>query len=294
MATVSYITPIMDRTLDDVETARTHQNDLENKYKGAWNYTDCNRVCNNLKYASEWMYEQGFFDEPLTFNLKLDWTEEDIITRDQLNSMIAETLNELYSYSRTDLDWRPISSIVNMDYTLANDLEYDIDLLAHQVPMPPEEYTLTMHNGYINTTGHPRTGTFVARTVVNIKADPPPEGEMFSHWVGDHLENIGNPTAATTTYEMPHQNVELTAVYTSATPHTITVVTHSGTFTGTATMGSEISIEADPAPMDKVFYKWIVEPTQYEDNLYEPAATTTFTMPNEAVTLTAFYITRRA
>lgn len=287
MATVNYITPIMDRTLDDVAEARSHQNDLVNKYKGAWNYVDCNRVCNNLLYAAQHMYEVEFFDEPLVFNIKTDWTEEDIITRDQLNNMIVGPLNELYSYSRPDLDWRPISSIANMNYVVANDLEYDIDLLAHQIPMPPEEYTLTVKNG----TG---SGIYVARTVVNIKASQPPEGQMFSHWVGDHLENIGNPTAASTTYEMPHQDVELTAVYTSATPHTITVVTHSGTFTGTATMGSEIDIEADPAPTDKVFYKWIVEPAQYEDNLYEPAATTTFTMPNEAVTLTAFYITRRA
>ena len=57
MPTVSYITPIMNRTNDDVSYARDHQNDLTNKNIGAWNYTDANRVCNNLKYAAEYMYE---------------------------------------------------------------------------------------------------------------------------------------------------------------------------------------------------------------------------------------------
>ena len=53
MSTVSYITPITNRTQADVEYARQNQSDLTNKNKGAWNYTDCNRVCNNLKYAAE-------------------------------------------------------------------------------------------------------------------------------------------------------------------------------------------------------------------------------------------------
>ena len=126
MITVSYITPITDRTQSDVEYAKQNQADLENKNKGAWNYTDCNRVCNNLKYAAEYMYEQGFLTEPYSMQIKLDWKETDIITYEMLNSMIVNNMNNLKTYSRPDLNWYPIASIANMDYSLSNWLEKNI------------------------------------------------------------------------------------------------------------------------------------------------------------------------
>ena len=285
MATVSYITPITNRTNADVEYAREHQDDLTNKNIGAWNYTDANRVCNNLKYAAEYMYEQGFLSQPYSMQIKLDWKETDIITYETLNSMIVDNVNNLKTYSRSDLTWYPITSIANMDYNVANWLELDIDALATQEPLPPETYRLNVENGS-------GTGDYPANTVVTIQADPPEVGQVFSNWSGDHLENIGSATASITTYTMPHENVTLTANYTSLTPHTLTVITYSRTITESLYMGHNYYIEADPAPSGKVFHHWEVEPSEYEENLYEPAASTYFTMPNEDVTLTAVYITK--
>lgn len=285
MATTSYITPITDRKREDVEYARLHQNDLINKNKGAWNYTDVNRVCNNLKYAAEWMYEQGFLSDPYSMQIKTNWTETDIITIEQLNTMIVNNMNNLKTYSRPDLKWIYIPSIVNMDYNIANALEKNIHELATQEPIPPDKYTLTVNSG----TG---SGEYEARTVVEIRANTPEEGMVFSHWSGNHLENIGNATAAITTYTMPLEDVTLTANYTGAIPHTLTVTTYTSTETVSLSMGQTKHIEADPAPQGKVFHHWDVVPSQYDDNLYEPAATTTFAMPNEAVTLTAVYITK--
>lgn len=285
MATVSYITPITNRTQADVEYARQNQSDLTNKNKGAWNYTDCNRVCNNLKYAAEYMYEQGFLTEPYSMQIKLDWKETDIITYETLNSMIVNNMNNLKTYSRPDLTWYPIASIANMDYSLANGLERNINELATQIPIPPDKYTLTVNNG----TG---SGEYEANTVVTIQANAAEEGMIFSNWSGNHLENIGNATAAITTYKMPYQDIILQANYTSAVPHTLTVVTYTSTTTTKLSMGEIQYIEADPAPQGKVFHHWEVEPNTYEGNLYEPAATTHFTMPNEDVTLTAVYITK--
>lgn len=285
MATVSYITPITNRTQTDVEYARQNQADLTNKNKGAWNYTDCNRVCNNLKYAAEYMYEQGFLTEPYSMQIKLDWKETDIITYETLNSMIVNNMNNLKTYSRPDLTWYPIASIANMDYTLANGLERNINELATQIPIPPEKYTLTVNNG----TG---SGEYEANTIVTIQANAAEEGMIFSNWSGNHLENIENATAAITTYKMPYQDIILQANYTSAVPHTLTVVTYTGTTSTELSMGEIQYIEADPAPQGKVFHHWEVEPSTHEGNLYEPAATTHFTMPNEAVTLTAVYITK--
>ena len=285
MASTNYITPIMNRTQADVEYARTHQNDLVNKNRGAWNYTDLNRICNNLKYAAEYMYDQGFLLEPYSMQVKTDWTETDIITYEQLNSMIINTMNDLKTYARPDLNWNPIISVTNVDYSIANLIEKNIHQLATQEPIPPDEFTLTIIGG----TGG---GDYVANTVVNIRANPPVEGQTFDYWSGDHLENIGSATSAVTTYKMPNQNITLTAHYSSIVAHTLTVNTYSGTSTSQLLMGAIKYIEADPAPQGKVFHHWNVSPNRYEENLYEPAATTHFTMPNEAVTLTAVYITK--
>lgn len=285
MATTSYITPIMDRKREDVEYARLHQNDLVNKNKGAWNYTDLNRICNNIKYAAEYMYDQGFLFEPYPISIKTDWTESDIITYDQLNTMILLNINNLKEYSRPDLKWHPISSLVNINYITANWIEENIHQLATQEPLPPDKYTLTIIDG----TG---SGEYEPLTKVEIRANPAPEGQVFSHWSGDRLEYIDHSDSEVAIYEMPLQNVTLRANYTSAIPHTLTIITYSGTETVNLFMGRTKHIEADPAPMNKVFHHWDVNPSIYENNLYEPAATTTFTMPNEAVTLTAVYITK--
>lgn len=284
MGTVSYITPIVTRTQADVEYARQNQSDLTTHNKGAWNYTDCNRVCNNLKYAAEHMYREGFLTEPYEMTIKLDWTEEDIISYETLNTMIVHNMNNLKSYSRPDLTWYPISSIVNMGYDLANWLERNIDELATQTPMPPDKFTLTVNNG----TG---SGEYEGNTVVTIQANPAPEGMIFSNWSGNHLENIENANSAITTYKMPYQDIILEANYTDAVPHVLTVATNTSTDTYEMSMGDLKYVEADPAPYGKVFHHWIVEPSEYEDRLYEPAASTYFTMPNEDVSLTAFYVT---
>lgn len=275
----------MNRTYKDVTYARQHQDDLTKKNIGAWNYTDLNRICNNLKYAAEYMYEQGFLLEPYAINVKLDWTETDIITYETLNTMIVRTMNNLKTYSRPDLQWYPMTAIANMDYNLANWIERNIHNLATQIPIPPDTYTLTVENGS-------GSGVYEPRTIVTIQADPAPAGMIFDSWSGDHLENIGSATAMITTYQMPHQDVKLKANYTSTIPHNLTVKTYTSTKTVSLHMGETYFIEADPAPDGKVFHHWDVTPSQYENNLYEPAATTHFTMPNEAVTLSAFYVTK--
>ena len=285
MASVNYITPITNRTRMDVEYARQHQDDLTNKNIGAWNYTDMNRICNNLKYAADYMYEQGFLSKPYSAQIKLDWKETDIITYETLNTMIVNNINNLKTYSRTDLPWFSITSIVNIDYSLANWIERNIHALATQEPIPPDTYTLTVVNGL-------GSGDYKANEIITVQANPPEAGLIFDHWSGDHLEKLSSATSAIATYQMPHQNITLQANYTSTIPHKLTIKTHTKTETVQLAMGSNHFIEADPAPHGKVFHHWIVEPKQYEDNLYEPAATTYFTMPNEEVSLTAVYISK--
>ena len=226
MATVSYITPITDRTREDVEYARLHQNDLVNKNKGTWNYTDLNRICNNLKYAAEYMYEQGFLTQPYSMQVKTDWKETDIITYEKLNTMIVNNMNNLKTYSRSDLEWYYIPSLANIDYTTANWIERNINALATQKPLEPDIFKLTVENGY-------GSGEYEANMIVHIQANPPDEGAVFDHWSGDHLENIDNPSASYTTYKMPYQDVTLKANYVGIVNHVLKVKTYTKTETFT-------------------------------------------------------------
>lgn len=275
----------MNRTAGDVEYARSNQADLVNKNKGAWNYTDANRVCNNLKFAAEHMYEVGFFREPYDIQVKTDWNENDIITYEQLNTMIVNNMNNLKSFSRPDLRWEHIASIANMDYNVANWLERNIDELAWQEPMPEVPHKLTVEGGSGD-------GEYLANTKVTIVADEPPEGMVFDYWSGDHLESVEEVKAFRTTFRMPHEDCTLIANYSDKVPHTFTVITNTFTETVELPMGAVYKLVADPAPYGKVFYEWEVTPVECAQYLYEPAATTHFTMPNEPVTIKAVYITK--
>lgn len=275
----------MDRTAADVSYARGNQADLVNKNKGAWNYTDANRVCNNLKFAAEHMYEVGFFREPYDIQVKTDWNENDIITYEQLNTMIVNNMNNLKSFSRPDLRWEHIASIANMDYNVANWLERNINELAWQDPMPEVPHVLTVEGGSGD-------GEYLANTKVTIVADEPPEGMVFDYWSGDHLESVEEVKAFRTTFRMPHEDCTLVANYSDKVPHTFTVITNTFTETVELPMGAVYKLVADPAPYGKVFYEWEVTPVECAQYLYEPAATTHFTMPNEPVTIKAVYITK--
>lgn len=276
----------MNRKLEDVTYARANQADLEHKHKGAWNYTDLNRICNNLKYAAEHMYDEGFLAEPYVMQIKTDWKETDIITYEELNTMIVNNMNNLKTFSRPDLTWHPIAMLANIDYSVANWLERNIDELAHQVPMPAVPHKLTVENGY-------GSGEYLAGTVIEIEAYPPPEeGLVFDHWSGNHLESVEYVTAFRTNFTMPHEDCVLTANYSDKIPHTFKVVTHTKSETLELPAGAVYKLEADPAPYGKVFHHWNITPKEHEEHLYEPAATTHFTMPNEAVTIKAVYITR--
>lgn len=285
LAEIKYITPIMDRTPADVDYARANQADLTNKNKGAWNYTDANRVCNNLLYAADHMYKKEMLREPYVMQIKTDWTEDDIITYEEINTMIVNNMNNLKTFSRPDLKWFDIALITNLDYNLANWLERNIHEMAHQEPMPEVPHKLTVEKGS-------GSGEYLAGTIVNIEADSAPPGMVFDHWSGNHLESVEQVKAFRTTFTMPHEDCTLTANYSDKVPHTFTVVTHTFTETVELPMGAVYKLVADPAPLGKVFYEWEVTPKEYAQQLYEPAATTHFTMPNEAVTIKAVYISK--
>ncbi len=67
---------IYDRTLEDVEYAMLHP-DSEKHLKGAYNYTDLNRIENNCKYIMELRNEKQVFS-PVDLVIKTNWKVTDI------------------------------------------------------------------------------------------------------------------------------------------------------------------------------------------------------------------------
>lgn len=75
---------------------------------------------------------------------------------------------------------------------------------------PGEKYSLVVNNG----TG---SGNYSEGETVNISANAPEEDKIFEQWEGD-TEVLSNLNASDTSFEMPAQNMVLTATYIDADP----------------------------------------------------------------------------
>ncbi len=153
-------------------------------------------------------------------------------------------------------------------------------------PTPEETYTVTVTNG----TG---SGKYKAGATVTIEANSPSEGKAFDKWINEN----GNVTFEdekniSTTFIMPKANVTVTATYKEVSQpdpskdYTVTVTDGKGS--GNYNAGDIVSIEADPAPEGKVFDKWECNNASVTF-ASATSASTTFTMPEANVTVTATY-----
>ena len=116
-----------------------------------------------------------------------------------------------------------------------------------------------------------------------IAADAPATGMAFDRWTGD-TDYVADVTAANTTVTMPVQAVTLTATYVNVYPLTV----NSGSGSGSYTNRHPVAIEAD-APTTGMAFDWWIGDIEYVASI--TSETTTVTMPNRAVTLTAIYKT---
>ncbi|MDR1067757.1 MAG: leucine-rich repeat protein, partial [Clostridiales Family XIII bacterium] len=143
---------------------------------------------------------------------------------------------------------------------------------------------LTVKNGkFIGTgSGNDKNG-FAAGAKVTIVADTPKDGQVFAGWTGADASSFTDPTSPTTVFTMPDAAATVTATYKNV--HALTVT--NGTGDGSYASGKEIAISALPALSGKVFDKW----TTSNGGSFASAtsADTTFTMPDNAVTVTATY-----
>ncbi|MHC4396973.1 MAG: InlB B-repeat-containing protein [Planctomycetota bacterium] len=136
-------------------------------------------------------------------------------------------------------------------------------------------YLLTVNSGSGD-------GLYKENEAVPISADVI-GGMIFAEWTGD-TAGIANIYAANTTLTMPASNVTITATYIPIPTYLLTV--NNGSGGGSYEEGQVVAIAADTAPPGEEFSHWAGD-TAGIDDIFQ--ASTTITMPAQAVTITAMY-----
>ena len=141
----------------------------------------------------------------------------------------------------------------------------------------PSYYLLTVNSG-------DGDGNYQASTVVDITADPPPDGnQIFDVWTGD-TANIADTSEPNTTITMPAADTEITATYKLKDFYTLTV--NSGSGDGNYTANTVVDILADDPPTGDIFDVWTGDTDNVDDT---SEANTTITMPAANTEITATY-----
>ena len=142
----------------------------------------------------------------------------------------------------------------------------------------PPQYTLTVNSGS-------GSGSYTAGTQVQISAFLPPASKIFDKWVGD-TSALASATSSTTTATMPGANITVTATYKDAPPPTYLLTVTNGTGGGSYTAGTQVPISANAPAAGKLFDHWTGDTSALAS---ATASTTTVTMPNAPVNVTATY-----
>ena len=135
-------------------------------------------------------------------------------------------------------------------------------------------YALTVANG----TG---SGSYAAGSVVQIAANAPPSGKIFSAWTG---ATVASPASPSTTMVMPAAAASVTANYVTSTVQQYSLTVVNGTGSGTYTPGASVAIAANAAPSGQIFTGWTGATVANSG-----AASTSLTMPSAATIVTANY-----
>ncbi|MDR3314596.1 MAG: InlB B-repeat-containing protein [Oscillospiraceae bacterium] len=176
--------------------------------------------------------------------------------------------------------WAASSTATTAQYQPGGDYTADVAATLYAVweEDAPTAYALTVTNG----TG---SGSYAAGAVVSITANTAPTGKVFDKWTTTS-GTIANASSASTTFTMPAGAATVTATYKDAPPATYALTVTNGTGSGSYAAGAVVSITANTAPTGKVFDKWTTTSGTIAN---ASSASTTFTMPAGAATVTATY-----
>ncbi len=150
-------------------------------------------------------------------------------------------------------------------------------ILTYNTPVPTP-YAVTVNNG----TGD---GDYAPGATVTITADDPRDGYAFTGWlVVSGGVTLSSATSTTTTFTMPEGVVEVTATY----DLTYAVTVNNGIGNGDYAPGTTVAIMAVTPYAGYTFATWTVV-SGGVTLASTTSSTTTFTMPEEAVEVTATY-----
>ena len=120
---MAWSTPIIDRTLEDVEFAKANQN-YTTTLKGAWNVSDINRVINNTKHLSDLLNANGY---PNTIKSQGTFVVTDLpyvnSVMDVVRSNVQAVVNCYYKSGNPTIKYGN-----TFDYNDANALEINLDI----------------------------------------------------------------------------------------------------------------------------------------------------------------------
>lgn len=321
--TKTWIPAIYDRTYGNVQDVALNP-DQENP-KGCWNAVDLNRIENNTIYCAEYMYEQRIVRTPISISGPSfeTWTADMIPTKSEIDRMInnVRLLIELSRNNPAIANELPtIYAATQINYILANSIEYALELMHTQPRLPLEYREVTLNAGIITTilrvggiTETVNSGTALVAedevvTIMGTEYGEYAQYQTFTYWTGrsEDVALLNNYQSKTTYFTMPYgRDIELTANFETHIPRTLTLVdgyispnkdpeAETGPRTGTFLAGDEIMVISDVAPLGKEFYKWIgtEEALEHMTGLTdaEDPSTVILTMPDCDVTLTAYYI----
>lgn len=321
--TKTWIDAIYDRTYGDVQDIMQYP-DQENP-KGCWNAVDLNRIENNVMYCAEYMYEQRVVHTPISITGPSfeEWTGDIIPTKSEIDRILnnVRLLIELSRNNPAIADQLPtIYAATQINYILANNIEYALDIM-HTQPRPPLEYfRVTLNAGIITTvlraggtleTINSNTALVAEDEVVTIMGTEYGEYsqyQTFTYWSGQasDIALLNNYQSKTTYFTMPYgREITLTANFETHIPRTLTLTNGyisvnknptdtSGPTTGTYLAGDEIMIIANVAPLGKEFYEWVGTEDALDHitgvtNNADPSVSI-LTMPDCDVTLEPHYI----
>jgi hypothetical protein len=168
-----------------------------------------------------------------------------------------------------------------------------LNLTVHGGTQPPVQYQLTISSTTGGSVTTPGEGDFpyLAGTQVHLLAEPE-TGYGFVNWTANSTVTFADASAAETTLTMPSRNVTITAHFGVANDLTMTadpVASGSAIDVGAEgayAAGARVSTRAEPAA-GYGFINWTADgPVTFQDDAAEE---TTFTMPDQAVTITAHF-----
>jgi hypothetical protein len=168
-----------------------------------------------------------------------------------------------------------------------------LNLTIHEGGEPPVQYQLTISSttgGSVNTPGEGGF-SYYAGTQIQLVAEAE-TGYGFVNWTADPTVTFGDASAAETTFTMPSQDVAIVAHF--GVLHELNMVADpigagdaiDVAAEGAYVAGATVSIRAEPAP-GYGFVNWTADgPVAFDDDTAEE---TTFTMPDQAVTITGHF-----